>query len=96
MGSCTTVDLLFQVSDRLRKRIATKERRFRSWHEQQSGPDPVRYVVLDHEVRGVLGSKAPPGRYAVRVNLHGAVSVILPDDTEFGVKPGEYRWDTGA
>lgn len=33
----------------------------------------------------------PPGIYPATANQHGAVSIIRPDGTKFGVKPGEFE-----
>jgi hypothetical protein len=54
-----------------------------------------KHVILDEAVSGDIPFDpviAPPGRYLVDVNHHGAVSVILEDGKTLGVKPGEFRW----
>jgi len=39
-----------------------------------------------------LGTKAEPGIYTAQLNPYGAVSVTLPDKSQFGLKPGEFEW----
>lgn len=39
-----------------------------------------------------LGAKAEPGIYTAQLNPYGAVSVTLPDKSQFGLNPGEFEW----